>query len=143
MDVWFLQPFWTLLFFFAAIPAVGAQESGELVKCVDSGKAARGSMSAIFECYRAEFIRKEVILNDTYQSLRKAVDPVQRRELQNLERRWITARDRKCMAQANQEGGVEYDDGKLLWYGCQVRETERRITWLKNYGAKRPRRMRS
>lgn len=84
-------------------------------------------MSAMIDCEDEELARKNVILNRTYQAMRKQLNPVQRRNLVILERQWIAHRDQKCKAEAIDTGG---QDGQITWYGCMIDETEKRIKWL-------------
>lgn len=102
-------------------------------RCLDTGDARMGVMPAIFECYTDELARKDRTLNDTYRSVRKALAPAKQQELQSLERRWISFRDRKCKAEADKEGGAGSQDSTIIWYGCLIRETDQRIERLKDF----------
>jgi uncharacterized protein YecT (DUF1311 family) len=99
-------------------------------QCLDSGDAHRGVMSAMFECEHIELTRLDVILNKIYKSARQTLTPAQSRQLQLLERRWITHRDQQCDAEQVETGE---QDGILMWYICQIQETEKRIQWLKSH----------
>lgn len=108
-----------------------AQQSSprQLDQCLNAGDAKMGVMSAMIDCEDEELARKNVILNRTYQSIRKELNAAQRRHLMMLERQWIAHRDQKCKAEALATGG---QDGQVTWYGCMIDETERRIEWLKS-----------
>ena len=92
-----------------------------------------GVMPAMFDCGRNELSRQDEVLNDTYRAVRKNLAPAKQKQLQDLERRWIAQREKKCNAQADELGG---QDGTLSWYGCMIAETEQRIAWLKDFARK-------
>jgi uncharacterized protein YecT (DUF1311 family) len=102
-------------------------------KCLNTGEARMGVMPAMFDCSRDELSRQDEVLNNTYRSVRKSLSPAKQKQLQDLERRWIGQRDRKCKTEADEVGG---QDGTVFWYGCLIRETERRIEWLKDFARK-------
>ncbi|MDQ4420974.1 lysozyme inhibitor LprI family protein [Sphingobium sp. DEHP117] len=98
-------------------------------QCLNTGDAKMAVMSAMIDCDDEELARKNVVLNQTYQVVRKKLNPAQQRHLVILERLWIAHRDQKCKAEALATGG---QDGQVTWYGCMIDETERRIDWLKS-----------
>lgn len=105
--------------------------------CMDTGEAARGSMDAMIQCLMDDLDRKDDELNEVYRATRNGLGPAARHQLQVSERRWIAARDKKCLNQAEQDGaGVWVQDSTISWYGCLIGETERRIKWLKTIDPK-------
>lgn len=107
---------------------ISQQTASDLFEqCLDTGDAKMAVMYAMIDCYDAELARKNVVLNRTYQDVRKKLDPAQRRHLVILERQWIAQRDQKCKAEAIEMGG---QDGQITGYGCMIDETEKRIKWL-------------
>jgi len=99
-------------------------------QCLDAGDARMGVMREIIECYTDELSRKDRVLNSTYRSVRAGLVSAKKQELQSLERRWLALRDRKCKGEADKEGG---QDGTVVWYGCLIGETDKRIEWLKGF----------
>ncbi|HKU65438.1 MAG TPA: lysozyme inhibitor LprI family protein [Rhizomicrobium sp.] len=100
-------------------------------ECLNTGDARMGVMPAMFDCGRDELSRQDEVLNSAYRAVRKNLTPAKQNQLQVLERRWIAQRDKKCKAKLDGS-----QDGTLLWYGCLIHETERRIEWLKNFARK-------
>lgn len=102
-------------------------------KCLNTGDARMGVMPAMFDCGRDELSRQDEVLNSTYRAVRKNLPPTKQKQLQDLQRQWIALRDKKCNTEADDVGG---QDGTIIWYGCMIRATERRIEWLKNFARK-------
>ena len=103
-------------------------QSVTLDQCLDRGTARMGMMRAIIACYTDELSRKDDVLNGAYRSVQSGLGSNKRQQLQTLERRWIAHRDRACHAGSNEAGG---QDGIIIWYGCLIRETDKRIEWLR------------
>ena len=102
-------------------------------KCLNTGDARMGVMPAMFDCGRDELSRQDEVLNSTYRAVRKNLPPTKQKQLQNLQRHWSALRDKKCNTEADDVGGQA---GTIIWYGCMIRATERRIEWLKNFARK-------
>lgn len=99
---------------------------------MNSGDARMGVMPAMFDCSTAELDRKDHVLNQTYGAARRSLSVDKQKQLQDLERKWIALRDRKCHAEAEKVGS-DSQDGTLVWYGCLLKETNDRIQWLKAF----------
>lgn len=115
------------------IPAYTEGLSPAYKKCLNTGEARMGVMPAMFDCGRDELSRQDEVLNSAYRAVRKNLPPTKQKQLQDLQRHWIALRDKKCNTEADDLGG---QDGTIIWYGCMIRATERRIEWLKNFSRK-------
>jgi uncharacterized protein YecT (DUF1311 family) len=88
-----------------------------------------GSMSAseVIACYNREKLVWDSILNQSFRRLREKLDDDQQRKMREMQRAWITSRDKTCAFI------YDYFQGSManpMMAACQARETGRRALFL-------------
>jgi uncharacterized protein YecT (DUF1311 family) len=86
--------------------------------------------SKVIACYDRERAVWDDILNKSYQALRKALDDDQQGKLREMQRAWMTSRDKSC------EFLYDYFQGTManpMIAACLTRETGRRALYLRGF----------
>jgi uncharacterized protein YecT (DUF1311 family) len=86
--------------------------------------------SEIMACYERERLVWDSILNDSFRRLRAKLDDKQVRKMREMQRAWITSRDKSC------EFLYDYFEGTManpMIAACQTRETGRRALYLRGF----------
>lgn len=85
------------------------------------------SSSQVIDCYRREQAVWDDILNETFRRLREKLDDKQQRKLRDMQRAWITSRDKGCGFL------MDYFEGSManpMIAACMSRVTGRRALYL-------------
>lgn len=109
---------------------VGLSEQAEELSYSDCMERAGGVTYAMHECASSELERQDARLNSAYKAAMATTE--QKEALRDVQRQWITDRDRECEAEA-----AEFDGGTL--YGvihtdCMIRLTSKRADELERLG---------
>lgn len=86
--------------------------------------------SEIMACYTRERLVWDSILNDSFRRLRAKLEDKQVRKMREMQRAWITSRDKSC------EFLYDYFEGTManpMIAACQTRETGRRALYLRGF----------
>ena len=86
--------------------------------------------SEIMACYERERLVWDSILNDSFRRLRAKLEDKQVRKMREMQRAWITSRDKSC------EFIYDYFEGSManpMNAACQTRETGRRALFLRGF----------
>jgi uncharacterized protein YecT (DUF1311 family) len=86
--------------------------------------------SEITACYERERLVWDSILNDSFCRLRAKLEDKQVRKMREMQRAWITSRDKSC------EFLYDYLEGSManpMIAACQTRETGRRALYLRGF----------
>jgi uncharacterized protein YecT (DUF1311 family) len=84
----------------------------------------------VIACYDRERAVWDAILNKSYQALRQALDEDQQGKLREMQRAWMTSRDKTC------EFLYAYFQGTManpMMAACLARETGRRALYLRGF----------
>lgn len=105
--------------------------SNDYNRCMNTGDAANGVTSGIMDCNGLEIDRQDARLNQAYKMVMARSNSQQKTGLRMSERNWIGQRDARCQrASASEEGGSLTT---IIYSGCILEETIKRIIWLETY----------
>lgn len=87
--------------------------------CLSTGGAAMGVTYDMAECTHAEIEHQDRLLNTSYQTAMRSLEPERAVKLRQAQRAWIKYRDSKCAAEASSGGTMDI----LNSGGCILSET--------------------
>jgi uncharacterized protein YecT (DUF1311 family) len=117
------------------VPTAGAVQSESPIyhRCMQD---AVDDLAQAALCNYAELNKSNDTLNAIYQDRLRRAKPAGRARLRWSERRWMRWRDAQCKAETVRYTGAwqGYEDSDLMYWGCLVSLTQKRINWLKDHG---------
>ena len=99
-------------------------------RCLSGKRAQAGEFPAILDCYTADYRREDRRLNAAYRRALSGFSTARRRRIIDDQRRWIKARDKRCMSAATADGDLDTQDGRLAELSCLTLETSRQADRL-------------
>ena len=91
-------------------------------------KARNDTTAATSECYRTEYERADLRLNQIYSEYRKTLSKPHREMLLKAQRGWMTFKDQHCQVVGSQYEGGSWQS--ILSTQCLIDETNRRNVQL-------------
>lgn len=110
-----------------------SQDSQVFVTCLNSGKAAVGIFRDVFQCYKDEYGRLDLILNDVYRTKIQFLEPSKRASLRKIQRAWIAEKEKTCSQFSVDKAGPQTDEDILKEMSCLIDFTNKRIEFLNKY----------
>jgi uncharacterized protein YecT (DUF1311 family) len=116
----------------AALASMGSAQAGDLYPKQDCNKVIQ-SAAAFHQCYAANLDAANKALGDVYEKLmdQKVFYVGSRGALREVERAWISYKDRECKYEYG-DGSGGNEDFWLAHADCEIRVTEQRVRELED-----------